>query len=132
MIRLQVLLPTEILLDAEVSRVIAEGEDGSFCLLPKHVDFVSALLPGLLTYVDAEGITRYVGTSDGILVKKQQSVQVSVRHAVTGMDIGELRSTVAERFRKLDEQERAARSVVARIEGDFVRRFLKLEEAGGG
>lgn len=131
MIRLKVLLPTEVLLDVEVTRVIAEGEDGSFCLLPKHVDFVSALLPGLLTYVDANGITRYIGTSDGILVKKQQSVQVSVRHAVIGTNIGELRSTVAERFRRLDEQERAARSVIARIEGDFVRRFLKLEEAGG-
>ena len=35
--RLKVMLPTERLVDEEVTKVIAEGSDGSFCLLPKHL-----------------------------------------------------------------------------------------------
>jgi F-type H+-transporting ATPase subunit epsilon len=30
--------------------VIAEAQNGSFCLLPHHIDFVAALAPGLLAY----------------------------------------------------------------------------------
>jgi len=43
--RLKVLLPTEVLMDVEVTKVSAEAENGSFCLLPRHIDFVAALAP---------------------------------------------------------------------------------------
>jgi F-type H+-transporting ATPase subunit epsilon len=36
--RLKVLLPTMVLVDEAVSKVVAEAENGAFCLLPKHVD----------------------------------------------------------------------------------------------
>ena len=49
--RLTVLLPTEILVDEEVVKVVAEAQNGSFCLLPRHIDFVAALVPGLLSFV---------------------------------------------------------------------------------
>ena len=53
--QLKVLLPTQVLVDEPVSKVVAEGEDGSFCLLPRHVDFTSALVPGLLVFEPAGG-----------------------------------------------------------------------------
>ncbi len=53
--RLRVLLPTEVLLDVEVTKVIAEAENGFFCLLPRHVDFVAALVPGILYYTTSPG-----------------------------------------------------------------------------
>ena len=46
--KLKVLLPTEIFINEEVEKVVAEADNGYFCLLPRHVDFVSALVPGLL------------------------------------------------------------------------------------
>jgi F-type H+-transporting ATPase subunit epsilon len=48
LMRLKILLPTEIILDKEVIKVVAEAENGYFCLLPRHVDFVSTLVPGIL------------------------------------------------------------------------------------
>ncbi len=51
--RLKVLLPTEVLVDEEVVKVTAEAENGSFCLLPRHIDFVAALVPSLLSFVKA-------------------------------------------------------------------------------
>jgi hypothetical protein len=46
--KLTILLPGEVFLEAEAAKVIAEAGNGSFCLLPRHVDFVAALVPGLL------------------------------------------------------------------------------------
>ncbi|NMC75543.1 MAG: F0F1 ATP synthase subunit epsilon, partial [Geobacteraceae bacterium] len=44
--KLTVLLPTGVLVDQEVTKVTAEAENGSFCLLPRHIDFLAALVPG--------------------------------------------------------------------------------------
>ena len=37
-LQLQVLLPTEILVDEPATKVIAEAENGAFCLLPRHIE----------------------------------------------------------------------------------------------
>ena len=126
--RLKVLLPTEILLDTAVSKVIAEGEDGSFCLEPKHIDFVSALVPGLLSYFTAEGIEQFIGIDEGILVKCGREVRVSTREAVLGDNPKVLHSTILQRISELDEHERNARSVLARLEAGVAKQFLGLQK----
>ena len=124
--RLQVLLPTRILIDAEVNKVIAEAENGSFCLLPRHIDFVAGLTPGLLAYELVDGDEEFIAVDDGVLVKKGDEVLVSVVNAARGPILGELRRTVAAQFQVLDERERRARTALARLEADFVRRFIEL------
>ena len=128
MMHLQVLLPTEVLVDCAVSKLIAEAEIGSFCLLPRHIDYVASLAPGILTYTDDENHERYVGLAEGVLVKNGPAVLVSVEHGVEGDNLGELRDIVSRHFEAIDERERQAVSAVARLEADFVRRFLALEE----
>jgi F-type H+-transporting ATPase subunit epsilon len=124
---LKVLLPTRVLVDEPARKVVAEGEEGSFALLPRHIDFVSALQPGLLAYVDAEGQERFLAIDEGILVKSGPQVLVSTRHAVRGADLGELRRTVAKQYRLFDEHERSVRASMARLEADLMRRFLKWD-----
>ena len=128
--RLKVLLPTEVLLDKEVAKVIAEAENGSFCLLPRHIDFVAALVPGLLSFTLDEGHEEFLAIDEGILIKCGAEVLVSTRTAVRGPDLGALRHTVEERFRHIDEREKQARAAVARLEVDLVRRFMELGEHG--
>ncbi len=124
---LRILLPTQILLDRAVDKIIAEAENGSFCLLPRHVDFVAALTPGLLAYTAGRD-EEFVAIDEGVLVKKGEEVLVSVRDAVLGPDLGLLRLMVKERFEALDEREKRARSALTRLEADFVRRFIELRE----
>lgn len=126
--RLKVLLPHEVLVDEEASKIIAEAENGSFCLKPRHVDFVSALTAGLLTFVDGSGAEVFLAVDEGILVKCGDEVLVSCRNAVRGDDLGQLQEIVDERFKQLDEQERMARSAVARLEAGVVRRFIEFEK----
>ncbi|RME22412.1 MAG: F0F1 ATP synthase subunit epsilon [Candidatus Zixiibacteriota bacterium] len=126
--KLKVLLPTEILLDEDVTKIVAEAENGAFCLLPRHVDFVAALNPGILTYTTLAGEEQYAAHSDGILVKTTDEVRVSVRNGVRGENLGRLRQLVAEQFAVIDDRERVARSAVAKLEADFFRRFLEFGE----
>ena len=128
--RLKVSLPTEILVDADAQKVIAEGPEGQFCLLPRHADYTALVVPGVLIYVPAgaDGAERYLGVDEGVLVKRARDVMVSLRDAVAGDDRAELRRVVARRFRQLDERERQARSALARLEAGVMRRFTELEE----
>lgn len=124
----KVLLPTEIVVDEPVRKIVAEAANGSFCLKPRHTDFLSALVPGLMSFTNEKGIEEFLAVDEGILVKHGDEVLVSSRHAVRGQRLEELEALVRDHFEVLDERERAARSAVARLESDFVRRFLLLEE----
>jgi F-type H+-transporting ATPase subunit epsilon len=127
---LKVLLPAEVLVKEEVAKVTAEAANGSFCLLPKHVDFVAALVPGILSFQTASGRETFVAVDEGILVKCGDEVMVSTRNAMRGPDLGQLRRTVEERFEVLDDREKTARSAMVKIEAGFVRRFLEIQGHG--
>ncbi len=124
--RLKILLPSHILIDEPVQKIIAEGQDGPFCLEPRHVDFVSALKPGLLQFIAKDGQEVFVAMDEGILVKCADEVMVSAYNAVRGDDLATLKDTVEHRFRQLDESERIARSALARLEAGVVRRFIQM------
>jgi F-type H+-transporting ATPase subunit epsilon len=129
--KLKVLLPTEIFIEREVTKVTAEAENGSFCLLPRHIDFVAALVPGLLSYETGMGEEEFLAIDAGILVKCGSEVLVSTGNAVMGPDLGTLKEMVAEQFRVLDEQEKELQSALAKIEANFARQLLELEKKHG-
>lgn len=126
--RLTVLLPTEVLVDEEVTKVVAEAHNGFFGLLPRHVDFVAALVPGILSFTDREGHDRLVAVDEGLLVKCGDDVRVSVLNAVRGESLADLKDTVASLFRQLDDEQRSARTALGRLEAGALRRFLEIEE----
>lgn len=126
--RLRVLLPTRVLVDTAPVRVTADGQHGSFTVLPRHVDTLAALVPGLLSFESVEGDETFVAVDGGLLVKYGPDVLVSTRRAVTGRDLHTLRDMVEREFHLVDDRERMARGVMARLEADFVRRFMALED----
>jgi len=88
---------------------------------------VAALAPGILLYeTDAEGEV-FVAVDEGVLVKAGPDVLVSVRQALGGTDIGRLRDAVEQEFLSLDEHEQSMRSVMAKLEAGFLRRFAGLQ-----
>ncbi|MGC8658576.1 MAG: F0F1 ATP synthase subunit epsilon [Desulfomonilaceae bacterium] len=128
--RLKVVLPTDIVIDKEVVKVIAEAENGSFCLLPRHIGFVSVLVPGLLSYVRPGGQEEFVAVDKGILVKCGPDVVVSTGQALAGADLGMLKTAIENKFNLMDERQKKANSAVAKLEANLVRRFLELERHG--
>jgi F-type H+-transporting ATPase subunit epsilon len=124
---LKVLLPFQIFAEKTgVTRIVAETHEGSFGLLPHRLDCVAALAPGILTYeTQAEGEV-FVAVDEGVLVKTGPDVLVSVRRALDGADLGRLRDAVEREFLTLDEHEQSVRSVLAKMEGDLIRRMASL------
>ena len=128
--RLEVVLPTRVLVDTAVTKVVAEAENGSFGLLPRHLDLATALVPGVLVYVPAgdDARERYLGIDEGLLVKCGDLVRVATPSAVAGDDLLELRALVRDRYVDRDAREQAARGALTRLEAGVVRRFIELEE----
>ncbi|MGV8893453.1 MAG: F0F1 ATP synthase subunit epsilon [Burkholderiaceae bacterium] len=125
---LKILLPFQIFAEKKgVSRIVAETHAGSFGLLPHRLDCVAALTPGILIFeTDADGEV-FVAVDEGVLVKTGLDVLVSVRRAVIGPDLGQLRNTVEQEFLSLDEREQSVRSVMAKLETGFLRRFARFQ-----
>ena len=124
---LKILLPAEVFLSERVAKVVAEAANGFFCLLPHHVDYTAALVPGVFLY-EIEEEENYLAIDVGTLVKKGDEILVSVRNAVRGPELGKLKLEVVKQFRELDEREKKARSAAAKLEVDLLRRFMELRE----
>jgi len=125
-INIRILTPTRVLLDTHASKVVAEAENGSFCLLPLHVDFVSALQAGILSYETPEGAEHHVAIDAGIMVKCGGDVMVSTGNAVLGDDLSALRRAIEDQVRDRDEHEQVTRSALNKLETSIVRRFMEL------
>jgi len=124
---LKVLLPFQIFAEkAGVSRIVAETREGSFGLLPHRLDCVAALVPGILIYQTETEAEVLVAVDEGVLVKTGTDVLVSVRRAIGGTDLGQLREAVNKEFLTLDEHEQSVRQVMAKLETGFLRRFATL------
>ena len=127
---LKILLPFQVFADKTgVTRIVAETHEGSFGLLPHRLDCVAALAPGILTYETEACGEVFVAVDDGVLVKTGNDVLVSVRRALDGNDLGQLRETVIEEFLTLDEHEKSVRTVMAKLETGFLRRFATFQHA---
>ena len=125
---LKVLLPFQIFADRiDVTSIVAETREGSFGLLPHRLDCVAALVPGILIYQTESDGEVLVAVDEGVLVKTGPDVLVSVRRAIGGTDLGQLRASVEKEFLTLDEREQSVRSVMAKLESGFLRRFATFQ-----
>ncbi len=125
---LKVLLPFRVFAaKTGVTRIVVETREGSLGLLPHRLDCVAALAPGILAYQDNdEDDEVYVAVDEGVLIKTGPNVLVSVRNAIAGTDLGQLREAVEREFVNLDERERAVRSVLAKMESGLIRRLVSF------
>ncbi|MGA9090765.1 MAG: F0F1 ATP synthase subunit epsilon [Bradyrhizobium sp.] len=127
---LKVLLPFQIFAEKTgVSRIVVETHEGSLGLLPHRLDCVAALVPGILIFETKTEGEAYMAVDEGVLVKAGSDVLVSVRNAIGGTKLGQLREAVQREFLNLDERERSVRSVLAKMEGDLMRRMATFHNA---
>jgi F-type H+-transporting ATPase subunit epsilon len=125
--KLKVLLPFRIFTEKTgVVRLVAETPAGSFGLLPHRLDCAAALVPGILIYeCEGEGEV-FMAVDEGVLVKTGLDVLVSVRNAVGGTDLGQLRETIDREFLSLNEREQSVRAVMAKMESGLIRRLARF------
>lgn len=125
---LKILLPSQVFLEGDADKITAEAGNGSFTLLPRHIDFAAALVPGILSYEDPDRGERFLAVDEGLLIKWGDNVVITTGNAVAGENLGELENTVKEKFRIMDEKEKQLRSATSKIEAGFIRRFLEISK----
>jgi F-type H+-transporting ATPase subunit epsilon len=126
---LKILLPYKVFMKStDVTRVVVDTNAGSYGFLPQRLDCIAALVPGILSYETNSGEVHYVAINDGILIKTEDRIQVSVRNAIGGADLGKLQESIEKEFKNLDENERLARKAVAKLETEFIQGIKKLRQ----
>lgn len=126
--KLKVLIPTKVFLVETVQQINVEAKNGALGLLPDHIDFVTALVPGILSYRSEAGEEVFLAVAEGILVKCGQEVLVSTIQAVKDVDLETLQRTVEQEFRQLNEQQKLTRTAIARLEAGLARGILEMGE----
>jgi F-type H+-transporting ATPase subunit epsilon len=126
MMKLKILLPSRIFMDEPVEKITGESPMGGFTLKPRHIDMATAIAPGIMTYTAVGGRSVHVAVDRGVAVKRGDMVTMAVRNAVRG-ELGELEREVRKMLHVTNERERTARTAVAKLEADFVRRLLEFE-----
>jgi len=125
---LKILLPYKVFDEIDnVISIILETSEGSYGLLAHRLDCVAALVPGILTY-ETESGTHYLAVDEGVLVKTDQQVLVSVRNAIGGADLGKLHEMIEKEFLSLQESETSLRNVMAKIEVGFMFTLEKFRK----
>jgi F-type H+-transporting ATPase subunit epsilon len=117
---IEILLPFRIFAEqSAVSRMVVETSNGSLGLLPNRLDCAAVLVPGILMY-EASSVVTYVALDDGVLVKAGADVRISVRRAVGGSNLEELKDTVQRSFAVTDQRQRDVRVALSKMEAGIV------------
>jgi F-type H+-transporting ATPase subunit epsilon len=124
---MKILLPFRVFTEkTPVLKIVAETTQGSFGFLPHRLDCAAVLVAGILCYETCDGGEVYMAVDQGVLVKTGFDVLISVRNAIAGNDLADLRDTVRQEFLNRNEQEQNIRSVLAKLETGFSRRFMEF------
>jgi F-type H+-transporting ATPase subunit epsilon len=125
MMQLVVTTPAAVVLDQPVDHIEAEATDGSFTILPRHIGFAAPLVPGILEYrVGTEA--GFLAIDGGLLVKQGDVVSVATQRAVAGSNVLALQHALRVESEALTSGEARARSALARLETDAIRRLIEV------
>jgi F-type H+-transporting ATPase subunit epsilon len=126
---LKVLLPFEIFAhETKVLRIVVETVQGSFGLLPRRLDCVAALVPGILSFETEVSGEVFLALDEGVLVKTGRDVVISVRRAMRSKDLARLHEAAKQQFLQQDTEEEALRTAMVKLETGFMHRFASLRE----
>jgi F-type H+-transporting ATPase subunit epsilon len=84
--KLRVVTPARVVVDADVTELTAPGMEGEFGVLPNHVKFLGSLDSGILTYV-AGGSKRRIVVHGGYAEVKENVVTVLANEADVAEEI---------------------------------------------
>lgn len=128
--KLIVYTPLGIILQTDIAKVTMETLDGYRTLLPRHIDFASAMGPNIVSYTDVNGAEKYVACHHGIVVKKGAEVTMTVQNAVLGSTLDELKKIIRIEFKQKEEQRKELNTAMARLELGLIRGFGRLKKDG--
>ncbi len=126
--KLMVFTPLGEVLKSKIKKITVETLNGYYTLLPKHVDFAAAMSENIVTYTTEDNQQKYIACHRGIVVKKSDTVTITVQNAVAGDTLDELAEIIERDFKQADQQRKELNSAMARLELGIMRGFGQLSK----
>lgn len=127
--RLKIFSPIGTVLDTEISKIDFESINGFYTFLPKHVDCVSALADGIITYAHA-GKPAYAACNHGVIVKKGGDVSISTGLAILGDNLRVLTEKIEIEFKKMEEERKEINTSIVKLEIGLQKGIMALHKEG--
>jgi F-type H+-transporting ATPase subunit epsilon len=131
--RLLITDPTTVVADhRDIVAVRAEDASGSFGILDRHADLLTALAISVVQWRHADGRVGYCAVRRGVLsVRGGHDVAIATRQAQLGDDLDQLEHTVLARFRTELETERTERVAATRLHMVAIRQIIAALRPAG-
>lgn len=120
---LDIVTPDLVLKYYNVTKIKAEGLEGCFTILPRHLDYTSVLIPCIIKFESDEAI-KEIAVGEGILIKRGNNVKAAVSDIVTADTNGTLKSALTDYMKNMGEEERKEREIMAKLEAEIIRNFM--------
>lgn len=133
--KLIITTPTSLVVaGVDISSLRAEDESGSFGILRRHAEFLTALVPTVVTWRDAKGAERYCAVRGGVLRVESGDISIATREAVPGDDLVILENEVLLHFHEAIAVEKEAKVAMEKLHLAALRRILTYlrPERGAG
>lgn len=128
--RLQIVTPLFVTVDADIAALRAEDASGSFGILPGHAPFLTALGVSIASWRQ-DGVERFCALRSGVLVVSAgTAVTIATREAVTGDDLATLDRDVLARFRAQADAERVDHTETVQLQLNAIRRMVSRLHTG--
>lgn len=127
MMKLEILVPDGVVLDAPIRSVQAADASGRFGLWPDHEPLVTVLEPCLVSFRDAEDRERFAGLDGGVLVAEGDIVSIACREAVVADRLEEVADRVGGMLRDRRLRERTARGEFAELQTTLMRQLKQAQ-----
>lgn len=124
--KLSIFLPFCKLLEIDnVTKIQFETKTGNYGILPNRLDFTAAVIPGIL-YYESSNQDHWIAIDEGIVIKANEDIMVSVHDAVEADTLEELESVIEKEFLLLDKNEQLIRISIAKLEGNYFQRLKEM------
>lgn len=132
LMHLKVFSPVGTALDLPIRKVDYEGVDGYRTFMPKHIDFVDALKPSVISYETEDNKTHYIACNKGVIVKKGLDVSISTKLAILDDSLEKLQKTIEIDFKEMEQERKEVNTTMARLEIGLVKGLQSLKQQNGG
>jgi len=125
---LRVITPTEIVLSCPIQKITIEGIEGFRTLLPKHMDFITALKPGIMTYMTQDSQIQYLACNQGLCVKCGDTVSISTPWAIISDNLSHLKIRIKQAFQEMEQERKEVGVSLARLEIGLTKGLMQLRQ----
>lgn len=132
--RLRIITPLSVVIDAQIDSLRAEDASGSFGIQPGHAPFLTSLEISIVSW-RAAGAERFCALRGGVMTvdgatAAQTTIDIATREAVPGDDLGTLDADVLARFQSDADAERSQHVETLSLQMNAIRRMVSRLKPG--